>query len=871
MVESSQNAINLIKKQSVSISKFLENDKLMESLKCYSLVLNQLRLGHLKPKQYYELYLAVFDSLSILKSYLYSNFISIDSNANKINQLQDLYELVQYSGNVLPRLYLMITVGSVILASNDESTPSRELLKDMIEMSRGIQNPTRGLFLRYYLSQMTNDYFNNNHPSTKEDLLFDLEFNFNNFTEMNKLWVRLQHQGPLRERDLRSQERIDLKILIGSQLVKLSQLIDANNWDIYNDVFLKNFLLQLIQCNDKISQEYLFDVLFQIFPLNFHLKSLNSYLKTLPDLNSSVSIDLIFKNLISKFIISKDEIEKNSLDFTMELFNFVDQFLSENKDYPIENLCSLLNSLIALNLIYKPSDFHIIDKIFNILNLRLELNPKKEKDTHLIEFLLCIGLNEYIDDKPNFYYNLIKCCGNFINVINILDNDSSLKIILPILNELCQSNKLDNIIPLNDSNDFNFLRNFLKFLNPVLSLNDFDISNPIIELLLKFINQLLFVNINIKHLRNLKQLNLKIEFILILKNWFSGNPNLIRIFYPLLITNFWKLIRYIDHLKCKIKNNENITEYCENQLKQLFKYISRCINDIFNYNDKTDIELIDLIFKLFLQTASISDQLMLNEVSYDFYSQSITLYEEYIVDSTPQFQALIYLIQSLQKTRSLYSEENYYNILILKCISHSTKLLKKNDQCRAVYYCSHLWWQTEISSIGENEELTKFDNRNGKRVLECLQRSLRVADSIMDNVLSCELMIEILNRCLYFFIPSNSNYDSTISINYINGLIELIKVNLNSLKLQESTIENNQFDSRISASSPSSRGLDIVEDCVISVDGNFIEYNKNFNKNSASLSKTNQLLQVPLSHFNRTCEYIIEQRDIDERFTMIII
>ncbi len=51
--------------------------------------------------------------------------------------------------------------------------------------------------------------------------------------EMNKLWVRLQHQGHSRDRDRyltlslikrKEQERKDLRLLVGSNLVRLSQL-----------------------------------------------------------------------------------------------------------------------------------------------------------------------------------------------------------------------------------------------------------------------------------------------------------------------------------------------------------------------------------------------------------------------------------------------------------------------------------------------------------------------------------------------------------------------------------------------------------------------------------------------------------------------
>lgn len=50
-----------------------------------------------------------------------------------------------------------------------------------------------------------------------------------NFSEMNKLWVRMQHQGHTREKERREKERQELRILVGTNLVRLSQLegVDA--------------------------------------------------------------------------------------------------------------------------------------------------------------------------------------------------------------------------------------------------------------------------------------------------------------------------------------------------------------------------------------------------------------------------------------------------------------------------------------------------------------------------------------------------------------------------------------------------------------------------------------------------------------------
>ena len=49
--------------------------------------------------------------------------------------------------------YLLITVGVVYIKSNELSR--KDILKDLVEMCRGVQHPLRGLFLRNYLLQCT--------------------------------------------------------------------------------------------------------------------------------------------------------------------------------------------------------------------------------------------------------------------------------------------------------------------------------------------------------------------------------------------------------------------------------------------------------------------------------------------------------------------------------------------------------------------------------------------------------------------------------------------------------------------------------------------------------------------------------------------
>merc|ERR1712093_32965 len=284
-----EDALTVVRQQTHLMRKCLETPgKLMDALKCSSTLVSELRTSSLGPKQYYELYMAVFDALRHLSSYL--------KDSHPVNHLADLYELVQYAGNIIPRLYLMITVGTVYMSIED--APVKEIMKDMMEMSRGVQHPIRGLFLRYYLSGQARDNLPMGNGDGPEGNLQDsISFTLTNFVEMNKLWVRLQHQGHSRERELRTQERKELQLLVGNNLVRLSQLVDLET---YKNVILQPLLEQVVQCRDVLAQEYLLEVITQVFPDEFHLHTLDEMLSAIARLNPHVDMKKIVIGLMDR-------------------------------------------------------------------------------------------------------------------------------------------------------------------------------------------------------------------------------------------------------------------------------------------------------------------------------------------------------------------------------------------------------------------------------------------------------------------------------------------------------------------------------------------------------------------------------------------
>ena len=126
----------------------LENADLRNGLKYSSLMLEELSTEMLNPKNYYILWMAIFDYMRELETYFKEDF-------RRGRKMVDIYEAVQHSPNLIPRIYLMITAGSVYIQSHEDN--SEMILNDLMEMMKAVQNPVRGLFLRYYFLKFCKD------------------------------------------------------------------------------------------------------------------------------------------------------------------------------------------------------------------------------------------------------------------------------------------------------------------------------------------------------------------------------------------------------------------------------------------------------------------------------------------------------------------------------------------------------------------------------------------------------------------------------------------------------------------------------------------------------------------------------------------
>ena len=168
-------------------------------------------------------------------------------------------------------------------------------------------------------------------PDRAGTVVDSCDFILANFFEMNRLWIRIQHmpaKDNTKETKRRTQrERNDLRILVGSNLNRLSQLEGLGAHE-YGSKILPRILQEVAGCRDPLAQAYLMDCIIQVFPDEFHLETLEVFLGVCPKLREKVNVRTILNNMMERLLhyyqkeSLNDEEDTNDVKAMMALQSF---------------------------------------------------------------------------------------------------------------------------------------------------------------------------------------------------------------------------------------------------------------------------------------------------------------------------------------------------------------------------------------------------------------------------------------------------------------------------------------------------------------------------------------------------------------------
>ena len=286
-------SLKVVKAQGYHIHQAIDRNNCRATLRETAHMLLELKSSLLTPSSYYQLYSVILDEmLNVL------NFFK--EEARRGRRMRKLYDIVQQASNIIPRLYLMIAVGSVVIENDPKQC--KDIITDLLGMIKGVQSPTRGLFTRHFFMKLIKGKLpdkGNQYETEICNVDDTVAFILQNLEEMTRLWIRLSANTIGDEKILRDKERGDLKLLIGENINRLSSL-EGLSLDLYKDKILPKLTEILLENRDALSQQYIMECIIQAFPDEYNIQCMNEILKTATQLDENVDVKTLFIILMEK-------------------------------------------------------------------------------------------------------------------------------------------------------------------------------------------------------------------------------------------------------------------------------------------------------------------------------------------------------------------------------------------------------------------------------------------------------------------------------------------------------------------------------------------------------------------------------------------
>ena len=778
-------ALLIVKSQGYQMKVAIENNKLRNSLKFAKAMLDTLKSTTLSPSNYYQLFLSIFDEMQYIFNYF-------REEARRGRRMKDLYDTVQQCENIIPRLFLLICVASAYIETGQ--TNATDIIFDLFNLIKGVQNPLRGLFCRYFFLKMIKDRLpdkGNEYEKPGASPDDTVKFILNNLEEMNGLWIRITNNNAIINGeddnvDIISslKEREQLKILIGENITRLSSL-NCVNVDVYQKKVLPKIIEILLESKDSLSQQYLLECVVHAFPDEHNIACMNVLLDTCSKLQSNVDVKTIFISLMQKLAkyVENSKDEKNIIDSAQKIFSIVKGNINKIMN---ESSSSMdINKLIELQVAFL--NFTIkccpekerLDSTNNILTDSVNLLSKNKSEIISNDTIKLIGRLLSVPLESNMS---IFSMNTFPELMRYLDYASRATLSLRIIDSLVNES---STVKLDNSEKVSALMDFIRpLLEDSPDAGEYDQYQ--FEYEQASVCKLLFI-ISTNDPQNMY------DILNVLKNTFlKGGIKRQKFTLSALVNAYITLSYKISYALNKIngvedsrkeKIHEDFVNYynlkgldTNEQIHKFMKRIYSQINDTISIieNDFSDMA-IKLYLSLAIQINDIKvDKNLYEEICYNSLSSAIQIFnkgkinDEIKVDLINQVIGTILNINILSRDDLVAITSNIVQV--------SQSLLKRSDQCLAILNCTHLYYKTLVE--------------DSNKIIDCLNKAKKFADYAMTNPKNAILFIKIINKYL-FFIEKSENDESIDFINpeTINDLIELVKNHIQSMKIENKDAE----------------------------------------------------------------------------------
>ena len=765
-----------IRAQAFHIHTTIEKNNLRQCLKETYAMLTELRTNNLTPKNYYHLFTTIFDEMLLVEDFF-------KEEINRGRKVRDLYDSVQQAKYLIPRLYLMISAGALVM--ENEPKASDEIIFDLLGMIKGVQNPIRGLFTRYFMLKRIKDKLpDKGNKYLEEGGKFEetLKFIIQNLDEMNRLWIRISSDVSGSEKILRDKERVELKIIVGESINRLSSL-DGLTIDIYEKDVLPKLIQIILESNDVLSQQYLMECIIHAFSDSYNIKCIELILNTLSRLLPGVDIKGLFINLMEK--LAKFITDNSGEDATEEdkqlvtsatgvypiLIQYFDrlqkEIFMEGSEMDVCKLLDLNSAFLKFAIQCKEND--ILTSINHVLGSTLQCLKQYNR---LLNSDALKKLNKLLEVPLTSDFSIFEIT-DFDGLITFLDYTLRKNLSLNVIHALCRPDSKERL------DSFEKIQKLIKLIKPLLA----DAEDAIEEDNYSFENNQSEV---CKMIYIVKTEDPETTFQIYeeLKNIFvNGGEKRKKVTLPALANC---IILFCHRLSIAYDNKNNLIseeKKKNNFVKESIETynISKIENGEAFYKLMIDIykllnEIISLIkenwpevaLKLYLVAASqvnsiLSEKNNFEEACASFMNGALNIFNEGKYDINHKYFLLSQICGYLVNF-TILSKENLENIIKV-LMDTGNKMTKRGDQFNTMIDIGQIYY---------------IVLKDGKKVLDCINKARKFANFAMTNPQNLNLYVDLLNKFLYFIDVENEIV--TIKADQIDEMIELIKNHIETIK-----------------------------------------------------------------------------------------
>ncbi|EAX96786.1 Vacuolar protein sorting-associated protein 35 containing protein [Trichomonas vaginalis G3] len=688
-----------------------DNNKIDDALKYATLMLEEMKINTLSPIHYNELYQVVLSELTILKDYFN------DSNFFTDRRIAELYEILQYTPSIVARLYLLFTIAPAFVKRGHAK--ANDIMRDLIEMARGVQHPTRALFLRHFMLHILKEILpdGQREGGTIEDTL---HFILENFKQMNVLWVRLEFSLDTKTIEERKLQRSQLKQLVGHNIQRISDLrgLDVAH---YKEIVLPCIVEQTKACGEPLAQYYIIESITQVFPVEFHIETLDILFNLLQHLDDDVNTLALVTNIIQR-LQTFCRSDSNAINTVRLVAVQIYSLLHADQKFALEDTLDMLGTLLNFTLEADASNFDNVNAIFKLVEGHIEdIAGESRLDSVSVSRKLCFflvtPLREMKDASMIFdleYFPIL------VNRLRFLDRKA-------IALEVCKGFARTEAY-ITDVDNMKAFFNIEQVLLKRADDYEKDPDGEPLSVALSNVGRVFHLIRDRKDLDNTFSLLTSISAALQ-----TFDPEVKEALY---------LPFGEDLLRVAVEINQ--TQGCQTTVRGVLQQVYILLTQ----NDPPAIPS----FWLFVEAALISDRYGTEGITTEFFTNALRIWKEGMIDSNIRFRMLLSMIRTA--TQLLNVTPNTYSSITSELCSCAGGLLAKEQQAEAHLLCAHMFNVDRKGAGNEDDNEEEEDDgsafMNPMKVKNCLVRALKAASQMMDKKDMLPWFYKVLAEAIYF-------------------------------------------------------------------------------------------------------------------------